>query len=383
MTTNNSSVDNKESYEISEIVQVVVESTDVLNGLIDGNVPSSISFLNTDLPLDLSETIGLLEVLDLSEPVHLSETSATTNGASPFSPDEAFSNLQITDDEIPVNENQVVCQPSNATQYQRSTSIHPNRRYRIHLGTRPGFYRSGQFNYEQSRWRHEQLVNLLSQFRSNLKNSLTENSQFDIALRDAFSTTEEWGLEPYASLIFESSDLKRVEGMAAILGQIFQQDAVGIFDEEDDYRALPIGTNIDTFSIHQLFVISALEGEEGSPIPGTDARIIMKIIREHYPFLSGQFGRTNQTIELHDFGNEGTGITVNHIQRILTARNLSYQVTRGEAKSELLEQQNYDKAIEQAGFELLADVIELVRLQDTVHNNNRLQYKTNLKRRSF
>jgi len=166
----------------------------------------------------------------------------------------------------------------------------------------------------------------------------------------------------------------RVEGIAAIIGQIFRQDGIGIFDENDDYQEQSIGANIDDFDIHNCFIVFSSNETSGWPIPGDDARKIMMIIHKHYSQLSGQCGRSNETIELHDFCNERPDITVVHIQQILdsirTDLTREYKVMQRKSKSKLLWNSDYEKAIEQADFQLLANTIEIVRLHDTLYNNN-------------
>ena len=155
-----------------------------------------------------------------------------------------------------------VAQPSNRASEQHGSSFYASRRYRIHLGTRPGFYQSERFTYEQSQWRHEQLINLLTQFRSNLEDLRLKYFQFDILLSNAISTTEVWGLEPYASVLFQSCTLVTVEGVAAIIGRIFRQDGIGIFDESDNYKEHRIGMTPDDFYVHRFFAVSRLRNVE-------------------------------------------------------------------------------------------------------------------------
>ena len=90
--------------------------------------------------------------------------------------------------------------------------------------------------------------------------------------------------------------------------------------------------------------------------------------------MDGQFGRSNETIELHDFCNERPDITVVRIQQILDSirsdLTRGYKVMQRKSKSKLLWNSDYEKAIEQADFQLLANTIEIVRLHDTLYNNN-------------
>lgn len=231
-----------------------------------------------------------------------------------------------------------------------------NRKYRIHLGTRPGLSTSQLlFTYEQSQWRHEQLINLLQ-----------KNFQFHILLKNAFSTTDTWGLEPYASIVFDSCTFVRVEGMAAIIGRMFRQDGIGIFDEQDDYQQYPIGKTFDNFDIHRFFTISHLNETTNLSISNDDAKILMINIRKKYPSLSGQFGITNQTIELHDFDNQYDTLTVDHLHEI-TNETLLYRIDERKAKSKLLLENEYEQAIKRAEFQFLAGIIETVRLHDTLY----------------
>ena len=101
---------------------------------------------------------------------------------------------------------------------------------------------------------------------------------------------------------------------------------------------------------------------------------MMEAIREQYPCLSGQFGKSSETIELHDYDDPCSTATINSLKKIVNDvfkdQNHSYRVEESRAKSKLLKEQKYEEAIKKADFELLATVIEAVRLHDTVYNCN-------------
>lgn len=162
--------------------------------------------------------------------------------------------------------------------------------------------------------------------------------------------------------------------MAAIIGQIFRQDAIGIFDEEEDYQDQQVGWILNGFQIHRFFAISRSDASGTSIAWNEDGRILMSAIRTVFENLSGQFGRSNDTIELHEFGNYNQEVTADQIKDTILEcfnnPNHSYQVVERKAKSILLLADQYDQAIEAAELELLATLIKVIRLHDTVYNNN-------------
>lgn len=281
--------------------------------------------------------------------------------------------------EVHIRENSIVAQPSQATGRQ-STSVSDaidNRKYRIHLGTRPGSYPPERLTYVEMRRCHEQLIDLLSQFQSDLQTSGLKQVPFSFLSKNAVSDTGDWGVELYAAIVFETSSRMAVEGVAAIIGRIFRQDGIGIFRENDGYDRRPLGRSDNDYYVRRHTAISRSNDLHDLPISNDNGREIMKTIRRRCPHLSGQFGRSNRTIEIHNFGSD-SGLNDTEIDVIRTTINEhfgSYRLMEDNSESRYLPHGEYERAIREAGYDVLNTVINMVHLQSylypTISGNQR------------
>ncbi|CAF0756744.1 unnamed protein product [Adineta steineri] len=222
---------------------------------------------------------------------NLPEDSRISNSSDASEP-----SVEVPAVELHAHEDSSGEQPSVITGRQREPLVSTNKKYRIHMGTRPGSYSPIKLPYEKVQPRHQKLTNLLSEFQSNLESSGFKQIPFNILLKDAVSDTKDWSFEPYASIILVPSSQKIVQGVAAIVGRIFEQDGIGIFDDSDDYRPQQIGRCSDiNYSIRCFITISQRDSSGSAlPISNYDARQIMGDIRKKYPDLSGQQSDNSQ-----------------------------------------------------------------------------------------
>jgi hypothetical protein len=174
-------------------------------------------------------------------------------------------------------------------------------------------------------------------------------------MKDAFSNSA-WGLEPYACILLWCSN-EMAKGLAAIIGLVLRQDAIGIYTD-----------NNDGFS-HPVFTIST---SDSSLFTKSDALLLMKKLTEHCTCFSAQFDEKGENIELHDFSNtEDQPISIERIQTIINryfgTTNL-FHITKSIGQSDLLEKKDYQNAINQAGRDSFNKLIELTRLHDDLYS---------------
>jgi hypothetical protein len=147
------------------------------------------------------------------------------------------------------------------------------------------------------------------------------------------------------------------KAIGAIIGLALRQDAIGIFTANSNDSPHPVFT-VKTF--------------DGSLIPKTKAITLMKIVTKDHKCLSAQFDKDGQHIEFHDYENSNDEqISTDRIQRTID-RNLGtnhlFQLTQSSSHSSLLEQKDYEKAIEQAGLQPFTKLMDLTHLHDQCYN---------------
>ena len=198
-----------------------------------------------------------------------------------------------------------------------------NKKYRIHVGTQPGFYTKDHIVFEQSQFLHSRIVNVLELL---LENS---NTNAKLIKKDVFSMSR-WGLEPYTSISLSCSN-EMAYGWAAIIGLALRQDAIGVYNDD----SLP----------HRIFTVSS---SCNATISNRKALKLMKKITKKYEYLSAQFDESGQLIQFHDFEDkykeqrliEQLQIDVNKY-----FENDLFVVKESISKSNLLEKKEYDEAI--------------------------------------
>ena len=249
-----------------------------------------------------------------------------------------------------------ICSPSDTfASHQKESIPNDNQKFRIHLGTQPGFYKEGQITFSHSENLHAAVIDILGKLLDTL------NIDYELVKKDAFSQGT-WGLEPYACLLLSSCSKERAKGLAAIIGLALRQDAIGIFADDND-----------GFS-HPVFTLSKCDG---SLIEKADALILMKVITKHCPALASQFDEYGRNIELHDFeNNNDTTVSIKRIQTIINryfGMNNKFRIKKDIGHSELLESDNYQSAIKQADLDSPSKLIELTRLHDDLYGKTQLK----------
>jgi hypothetical protein len=269
------------------------------------------------------------------------QSPSSANGTVPFVNDNHLSNEEKITDETSAPSDSSIQQPQNT-----STS-NKDGKYRIHLGTQPGFCTESHMTFTESKKLHSKVIDFLEQFLS------CSNITYEFIKKDAFSNSA-WGLEPYACLVLLCSN-EIARGLAAIIGLAFRQDAIGIYTNNDDVPTHPVFTV--TKSDNSLFTQE-------------ETLILMKRITKPCTSLSGQFDKNCRNIELHDFENKNDKslqqiqIITNHL-----VGNL-YHITESTGQSDLLEKDQYQNAINQAGFQSFSKLIELTRLHDDLYRKS-------------
>jgi hypothetical protein len=226
---------------------------------------------------------------------------------------------------------------------QNSSTSKNDHKYRIHVGTQPGYYKEGDITFTESRKRHSEIID-------GLEDVLTSaDVSYELIKKDTFSNSA-WGFEPYACILLPYSN-EMVKGLASIIGHALQQDAIGIYSDSDE--GFP----------HPVFTIST---SDGSLFTQNDAFILMKQIPKHCPGLAGQFDKHGRNIELHNFENASEKPL--SIQRIKTIINIYFginnlfRITESIDKSDLLEKEDYQHFIQQTDLELSSLCNELIQL---------------------
>jgi hypothetical protein len=224
-------------------------------------------------------------------------------------------------------------------------------RYRIHLGTQPGYYKEGHIKFTESQKLHLKVIDILEFFL------ISFNINYEVIKKDAFSNSA-WGLEPYACILLSCSN-EMAQGLAAIIGLALRQDAIGIYTNNNDGYS------------HPVFTISK---SDGALFTENDGLILMNRVTNYCKGLSAQFDENGRNIEFHDFENTiDESVSIEDIKFIINKysgpKNL-YQVTKAIRQSSLLEKEDYQNAINKAGFDSFSKLIELTRLHDGLYDKS-------------
>ncbi|CAF1326194.1 unnamed protein product [Adineta ricciae] len=164
----------------------------------------------------------------------------------------------------------------------------------------------------------------------------------EVLLHDAFSRTQEWGsIHTFYVKVIGSHTV--AYGAAALLGQILQQYAIGIYHPITDEDRRMLNSMEDeklSETLHQYFVVHL-----DSVLSDDKILAINKRVCERFPQLSGQLDFLGQSIEFHDFHSsfKGTGAQIEEILR----GNFQeiFQVKRQLSKSTVLTKYDYQEAI--------------------------------------
>ena len=210
--------------------------------------------------------------------------------------------------------------------------------YRICLASVPGD-RGGQFSSEKIDGTHRKTMEWVQRFLDSLKVDISLVSDGN------WSSTKNWGLEPYSCYRIRG-EWQEVRGVAALLGYMLHQDAVGIFMDDD--------TDEPKHTFFKIF----LQNQNNTT---KDKMRIIHEIHAKYPMLSTQMSSDGKSVEAHDYTSEESQIEASDIARALDAHGQSCSVARSTAASVLVEKKQYEEAIIEGGFETHYLAIETVR----------------------
>jgi len=205
--------------------------------------------------------------------------------------------------------------------------------YRMHLATIPGDA-ANKFKLQEAQTIHRHLINFIKQFLKCL------NTTYQVLDESSFSCTNEWGIEPYGCFLVTCTRTM-ICGLCALFGMVFRQDAVGVFTCFTD----------DKDQTHNVFLVSR---SDCSPITDDEALKIVKSVGACFPMLSAQRDQTGASMEFHDYCNEERSVTCVKFLELLhnfSSSHLLYQVKKDNAKSFLMNKEDYHQAIEKAGLE--------------------------------
>jgi hypothetical protein len=152
-------------------------------------------------------------------------------------------------------------------------------------------------------------------------------------------------------------------GVAALLGAVFGQDAVGICSR-------PTESDLDVWKsshgqklpdgVHRL--ISVRPQNKTGLMTSDIGEDIMKHIREEFSGLSGQLDLFGRSIEFHEYGTPHEKFSDVTIKQILEKKlDQSYRAKELLAKSHLLEAKDYEIALNKSGL-IVTDLIGCIKL---------------------
>jgi hypothetical protein len=173
--------------------------------------------------------------------------------------------------------------------------------------------------------------------------------EHEVLLHDGFSQTQQWGpIHTFYVKVMGSQSI--AYGVAALLGTMLKQDAIGIYHPitKDDRqilnsnqgRALP-----DNF--HQYFTVYS----DNAMSCGTTLKII-KNVCERFPELSGQLDTSGQSIEFHDFDSSFKGTSAQIEEAFKENFQQVFRVKTQFTKSTLLKKYDYQQALTASGLEI-------------------------------
>ena len=181
---------------------------------------------------------------------------------------------------------------------------------------------------------------------------------FNVRIRTTKKNTfsqSEWGLEPYTCIRF-SCTKRLAKGLAAVLGIALKQAAVGIFTHDDEIPS------------HPMFTISTSD----TPFTEREQIVLIKLITENCTHLSAQFDKSGENLEFHDFCNEKHhSISFDEIQTVINKyyepKNL-FLIKANRSRSELLEEKDYENAINEADLQVCGKMIKLTQASDDLYD---------------
>lgn len=221
--------------------------------------------------------------------------------------------------------------------------------YRMHLATVPGDM-ANKFKLKKALPIHQNLINIIKQFLECL------NIAYQVLDDTSFSCTDKWGVEPYGCFLVTCTRTM-ISGLGALFGMAFRQDAVGVFTCHTDDKDQP----------HNIFLVTRLDG---SPITVGEALKIVKPVCTSFKMLSAQRDETGASMEFHDYCNKtqpGTSTNLFQLLSNSSRGHTCYRVLEGDAKSFLVNKEDYHQAIEKAGLTSFELIIQMCRVHSKAY----------------
>jgi hypothetical protein len=226
---------------------------------------------------------------------------------------------------------------------------------------------TGKLKFSQSQIIHKLLLDeniVVIDGKDYLSILIDLDIKHQVLLRDGFSDTEKWGPEPYfyVKVIGPKST---IYGVTALLGTIFEQNAIGITHPltRNDRKILNSNQGLplpDDF--HPYFTVSSK-----SSISRDKAIQIMQYVCNLFPNISGQLDTSGTSIEFHDFGSSSK-CTCAELKDILSKYfHKTFKVETKFIKSSLLEKSEYKEALAKCDmrFSQMASCARLVHTHTT------------------
>ena len=172
--------------------------------------------------------------------------------------------------------------------------------------------------------------------------------EHEVVLRDGFSETQEWGRLHYFYVKVVGTQ-SIAFGVAALLGLLFRQDAIGITHplSRDDHQVLSWhqGRSLSS-NFHPYFTVHL-----ANSISRDTAIEIMKCVCQCFSKISAQLDIWGKSIDFHDFSSS-SDLTNEDIETILNANfDHKFVVKTKFAKSTLLNKGDYQQALHQLDLE--------------------------------
>jgi hypothetical protein len=173
--------------------------------------------------------------------------------------------------------------------------------------------------------------------------------EHEVLLHDGFSQTQQWGpIHNFYVKVIGSESI--ANGVAALLGTMFKQYAIGIYHPltKDDRQILdsnqgqPLPDNF-----HQYFTVYS-----ASPISDDTTLKITGNVCERFPDLSGQLDTSGQSIEFHDFDSVFKGTSAQIEEALKENFQQVFRVKTQFAKSTVLEKYHYQQALNTSGLQI-------------------------------
>ena len=170
--------------------------------------------------------------------------------------------------------------------------------------------------------------------------------EHEVVLRDGYSQTHPWGRLHYFYVKVVATETIAL-GVAALLGLLFRQEAIGITHPLSEDAHQGSRSNSSSSHFHPYFIVHL-----ANPTSHDTAMKIMEYVCQCFPQLSAQLSASGKSIEFHDFSSS-SNLTHEDIEKILkTHFDQKFVVETGFVKSSLINRRDYQQALHRMNIEM-------------------------------